>query len=203
MHTFFKQKILNPTNWLLLKLRIYLTSPRKIILGSSNIKFHGWICTDVDTLNITKPKHWTRLFGSKQLDALLSEHVFEHLTPHQTQIALKQAYKYLKPGGHLRIAVPDGYHSDQNYINYVKPAGSGAGADDHKQLLNIDSLTKLIVTAGFMAKPLEYFDKNHQFHHKPWRKSDGMIRRSFRHDKRNQDGKPHYTSLIIDAVKPK
>lgn len=48
---------------------------------------------------------------------------------------------------------------------------------------------------------LEYFDENGMFHAQNWDMSDGYVRRSIRYDNRNSDGKPVYTSLIIDAVK--
>ena len=53
-------------------------------------------------------------------------------------------YEFLRPGGRLRIAVPDGFHPEPGYIEYVRPGGTGIGADDHKVLYNYQSLRKLL-----------------------------------------------------------
>ncbi|NNE01460.1 MAG: cytochrome [Pirellulaceae bacterium] len=57
-------------------------------------------------------------------------------------------------------------------------------------------------SAGFNdVDALEFFDPQGQFHANAWDHDDGMIHRSIRFDPRNQDGQPHYTSLIVDAKK--
>ncbi len=48
---------------------------------------------------------------------------------------------------------------------------------------------------------LEYFDENNRFISHEWDKEKGFIHRSIKFDKRNSDGQPNYTSLIIDAIK--
>ena len=40
-----------------------------------------------------------------------AEHVFEHLTWDEARAALANISQYLKDGGRIRIAVPDGYWS--------------------------------------------------------------------------------------------
>ena len=135
--------------------------------------------------------------------AILAEHVWEHLTQKEGLIAAKMCFQYLQPGGRLRIAVPDGCNPDSNYRKWVQPGGTGPGADDHKILYTYDSLQQLLVEAGFHTELLEYFDSSGQFHFVEWDPSDGMIRRSRRFDARNQGGKLGYTSLIVDAWKPR
>ena len=99
------------------------------------------------------------------------------------------------------MAVPDGFNPSEEYINYVKPGGTGNGADDHKLLYNYKLMSGFLENVGFKVNLLEYFDENGQFHKAPWDPEDGMIRRSADHDERNRDGKLGYTSLIIDAIK--
>ena len=111
-------------------------------------------------------------------------------------------YEFLRPGGRLRIAVPDGFHPELGYIEYVRPGGTGIGADDHKVLYNDHSLKKLLEKAGFFVYLLEYWDEHGNFHFKEWSSKDGHIRRSKRYDPRNQNGSLTYTSLIADAIKP-
>ncbi len=108
----------------------------------------------------------------------------------------------MRSGCRLRIAVPDGFHPDLNYIEYVKPGGTGFGSDDHKVLYNYESLTNILEKAGFQIKLLEYWDEKGEFHFQDWLSADGYVERSRLYDPRNQDGTLSYTSLIIDAIKP-
>jgi predicted SAM-dependent methyltransferase len=173
----------------------------RIVVGSGGLSQSGWVPTDIDTLNITKKRDWEKLFQENSIHAILSEHVWEHLSVEEGILAIHNCFIYLKKGGYLRIAVPDGFHPDPNYINYVKLGGCGPGADDHKVLFNYNELSASLIQAGFKVDLLEYFDENGVFHAKDWDPSGGKIIRSLRFDKRNGDGRPNYTSLIIDALK--
>jgi predicted SAM-dependent methyltransferase len=53
---------------------------------------------------------WKFFFQESSLDAILAEHVWEHLSLNEASIAAKNCFKYLKHGGYVRVAVPDGYH---------------------------------------------------------------------------------------------
>ncbi|MEX0595957.1 MAG: methyltransferase domain-containing protein, partial [Candidatus Paceibacterota bacterium] len=132
---------------------------------------------------------------------MVAEHVWEHLTLEESSLALKNCFTYLRPGGHLRIAVPDGNHSNPDYIEMVKPGGYGNGSHDHKVLYTISSLSELLEKLGFKAKGLEYFDENHKFIFTDWNPAGGKIRRSKRFDPRNIGSEMIYSSLIVDAIK--
>ena len=173
----------------------------RVVLGSEGLYETGWIPTDIDVLNVLCLEDWQYFFRPGVIDALLAEHVWEHMTPEDGLIAAHNCYKYLKPGGYFRVAVPDGFHPDAEYHDWVKPGGIGAGAKDHKILYNFRSLEKIFVHAGFKIDLLEYFDEKQEFHYKEWSPQDGMIYRSKRFDERNQNGLLNYTSLIIDAEK--
>ena len=177
------------------------TKPINMVVGSMYSVYKGWIHSDIETLNLLRQSDWAKYFDENSIDRILAEHVWEHLTPEEGKLAFKHCYMYLKPGGFLRVAVPDGYHTSEDYINYVKPGGTGEGADDHKILYNYQIMSGFLEEIGFTVKPLEYFDENGQFHKNPWRVEDGMVRRSADHDDRNKGGKLGYTSLIIDAYK--
>ncbi|MBN2084020.1 MAG: methyltransferase domain-containing protein [Anaerolineales bacterium] len=177
-------------------------SPRRIVIGASATFDPGWIPTEIEALNILKEADWARFFIPGSIDALLAEHVWEHLTAEEAQQGAALCHRYLKPGGYLRIAVPDGNHPDPEYRAWVKPGGSGAGADDHKLLYTHASARLLFERAGFEVRMLEYFDDAGKFHYNEWAPEDGMIHRSKRFDKRNRGGKLGYTSIVLDAVKP-
>lgn len=174
-------------------------------VGASITRFEGWFPTDIEInsfyLDITSGQNFENMLGTKKVKRILAEHVFEHLTTAQIEKALPLFYQYSTPDVHIRIAVPDGYHTDSNYIEMVKVGGTGEGADDHKQLFNYKTLGKIFENAGFKAIPVEYWDEQGTFHQGYQLDKNGYITRSMLHDKRNKDGKPVYTSLIMDFTK--
>lgn len=179
--------------------RVASDNPLKIIIGAGSTRYDGWIATDIPAFDILNAGHWTLLFPERSIDRLLAEHVFEHLTPEQLGIVLRQARLYLKPGGRIRFAVPDGNHPDPNYIDRVRPGGAGSGASDHKALYDCDSISELLGEAGYDLQLLEYFDGASNFRRTPWQNEDGFIGRSAENDARNAAGKLVYTSLIVDC----
>ncbi len=133
------------------------------------------------------------------MDALLAEHVWHYLNREEGLFAARLCLRYLAPEGHLRIAVPDGFHPDPGYIDWVKPNGTGPSAPAHRVLYDYRSLTSLLEAAGYGVMLLEYFDEARVFHRREWNPEDGFVRRSARFDPRNAGGKLRYTSLIIDG----
>ncbi len=173
----------------------------KVIIGSANTSHEGWVSTNEYSINLVDINSFLKFFKYNEVDNFLAEHVFEHLTYEQGIIGAQNCYKFLKKNGRFRIAVPDGYNPNQEYINYVKPGGNGPGCDDHKILYNYRSLSEVFLKAGFKVEKLEYFDENNNFQNLPWDINEGFIKRSFQYDERNKEGRLHYTSVIIDAVK--
>ena len=176
--------------------------PLKIVLGSSGLHVGDWLLTEMDQLNVVIEADWQRYFQRDSVDTVLAEHVWEHLTPAQALQAARNCYAFLRPGGRLRIAVPDGLHPDPEYIDAVKPMGSASGSETHQVLYTCDSLKQLLESVGFSTQVLECFDAQGNFIRADWDPRDGMIRRSARFDSRNSDGLLRYTSVIIDALKP-
>lgn len=176
--------------------------PLRIVVGASNVFEEGWIPTEESFLNLLKKEDFESFFKSNKIDVILAEHVWEHLTEKDGTLGFKNCFDYLKPGGYLRIAVPDGYSPDMDYINKVKPGGTGLGSDDHKVLYNYQSLSNILKSVGFEVRILECYDEKGQFIYNEWDPKSGMVHRSKRFDERNQAGKLVYTSLILDAVKP-
>jgi len=174
------------------------TRPLKVVLGAGPTRFPGWLQTDKEILDVTLPADWRALFEPGSIDTLLSEHMLEHLSAADAQTAIAECYRYLKPGGLFRIAVPDGYRRDPDYVEEASPPKDG-----HQVLYNVDTLSTLLQSAGFATTPLEYFDAEEQFHAVPWDENEGLIQRSARFDtqKSFQRGDLFYTSVIIDARK--
>ncbi|MEW5819896.1 MAG: hypothetical protein AB1782_06865 [Cyanobacteriota bacterium] len=179
----------------------FFNQPVKIIIGASGTKQKNWVSSDINLLNLLKPSLWKAYFKDCSIDALLAEHVWEHLSSEESIIAAKTCFYFLKRGGYIRIAVPDGLHPDNDYIEWVKPGGIGAGSEDHKVLYTYKTLKEIFESAGFKVNLLEYFDETKQFHFNDWQPEDGMIERSKRFDSRNIETPLKYTSIILDAIK--
>ncbi|AFY72033.1 hypothetical protein Pse7367_3810 (plasmid) [Thalassoporum mexicanum PCC 7367] len=175
---------------------------QKCVIGAGNIPVPGWLITDKSLVDITNQNDMARYWPANSRQAFLAEHVWEHLPPEEADQANANCFKFLRSGGWLRLAVPDGLHPDPAYIELVRPGGTGDGSDDHKVLYDWRSLSASLEKAGFKINLLEYWDENGEFHYQDWSSEQGHIRRSKRYDPRNQDGSLTYTSLIIDAIKP-
>jgi predicted SAM-dependent methyltransferase len=170
----------------------------KLLVGAGYTEYKDWFTTDVSTLDLTDGKSFKRYFSDRKIDNILAEHVLEHLTDSEMKLMLGNFKKYSNKGVNIRIAVPDGFHADKKYIEWVRPGGNGAGADDHQHLFNYKSLSKYFEQYGFKSTPIEYWDEKGKFHSSYKNDGKGYVLRSFINDARNKDGKPHYTSLIID-----
>ncbi len=169
----------------------------KIVVGSGLTDFEGWIGTDLPHFDILKKADWTYFFKDCSIDNLLAEHVFEHLTQEQTQLALELAYPFMKSGAIFRIAVPDGFNPDPLYIEHVRPNGTGAGADDHKILWDYQSLSKTGENAGFKAELIEHYIEQGKLMENEILEERGYVSRC----RNRAEGLYSRSSLIIDFVK--
>ena len=175
----------------------------RVVIGANKKCQAGWIPSEFYTLDVRDPADWQQYFHRESVDALVAEHVWEHLSIDDGQAAARLCLAYLKPGGHLRIAVPDGLFPDPSYIEFVEPGGSGPSAWDHRVLFTYRILGAALEEVGFEVELLEYYDEDGAFHEKEWDPDDGRIERSARLQKpgvRTFGGLP-YTSLIVDAHK--
>lgn len=197
-----KRGLMKSIRYLQLKASVKLRrSNLKIIVGSASTKQAGWISTNYPLLDLTDLRTFSALFAPGSVSNFLAEHVWEHLSMEEGVKAFGNCFDFLKKGGILRIAVPDGLHPDTDYITQVKPGGYGPGADDHKVLYTYQTLSAALEDAGYQIRLLEWFDEHGDFHYEDWDPANGMIQRSTRFDSRNKINATAYTSLIIDAVK--
>jgi len=189
--------------WKYLSWKYYLNTNSSInlVVGAGPSKFKGWFSTDIDTLDVTNESHFKKYFKHKKINKVLAEHVLEHLTDKELELMTKNLYKYSADDINIRIAVPDGYHKEENYINTVKPGGTGFGAEDHKHLFNYYTLSALFEKQGFVSNLKEYWDEEGEFRTTYSNDDFGFIQRCFINDFRNEDKIPNYTSLIIDFTK--
>ena len=179
----------------------------KVIVGAAETFQDGWYSTNEAWLDITSAADWQQVFkGKRLLTRVVAEHVFEHLTYGQCGRALANIFTHMVGGGRVRIAVPDGYHPDEEYLRHVGVNGIGADAADHKQLLNVDVLSQLFRDAGFKFVHLEGYDSKGNLVVNAYSVDDGYLQRS--RDNASPDSRNKWgfvdadTSLIVDGVKP-
>ncbi len=178
--------------------------PVKIIIGASSQTYPGWIQTQEHELNLLNRTDWESSFNMRKIDCILAEHVWEHLTYDEGVEAAKNCFTYLKTGGYIRCAVPDGYFRNEWYQNVVKIGGPGPSdhpAASHKIVHNYATLPQMFEEAGFRVVLLEYCDEDGEFHFNDWNPSKGFIYRSYRFDHRNTKDSLGFVSLIVDAIK--
>jgi predicted SAM-dependent methyltransferase len=177
----------------------------KIIVGAFSQLYAGWIPTQEQDLNLLRRQDWELSFKNRKIDRILAEHVWEHLDEEEGRLAARICFDFLKPGGMVRCAVPDGYFPNEEYqkmiqIGYPKPIEYPAAR--HKMVYNYHVIQDVFESAGFEVHLLEYCDEEGNFHFKDWNSEDGFIYRSKRFDHRNTNGEIRMLSLIIDAQKP-
>lgn len=204
-----------------LKRKLAASQRKRIVIGAWNKFDSGWIPTQREFLDLTEPTQWEFYFEPNSVEAMLAEHVWEHITPEEGLAAARTCFRYLRPGGTLRVAVPDGLHPDPAYVESVK-AGEGTAAPtsgpdgnsaNHKALYTYRTLGELFERAGFRVVVYEYFDEEGTFHCQEWDAKGGTIARSKRFDPRSKGGKLAsvypgtledylaFSSIILDAVK--
>ncbi len=90
-------------------------------------------------------KQWT--FNSNSVDIVYASHLFEHLSSKSASLFLKESYRVLKPGGCIRIVVPDLYKICKAYINEYEEG-------------NTDDPTQYIMWAINMHRENQYKNLN-------------------------------------------
>mgnify|MGYP003461924463 FL=1 len=176
----------------------------KIIIGAGKTTFDGWVSTQEDELDLLNRQSFLNNYKENSIDAMLAEHVWEHMTLDEGKIAAKNCFEFLKPGGYLRCAVPDANFRNEAYQQLVQIGGPGPTdhpAFSHKIVYDYKTFIEVFEEAGFKVELLEYCDELGAFHYNYWNEEDGKIGRSFRFDTRNSMDKLGMVSIIIDAKK--
>lgn len=71
--------------------------------------------------------HWK--FANNSVDVVYGSHVFEHLDSVTGKLFLNEAYRVLKPGGIIRLVVPDLHQLTQIYLDRSKSGDVSATSD--------------------------------------------------------------------------
>lgn len=182
-----------------------VSEPLRIMIGAGSQAWAGWLPTQREELDLTSRASFERYFGGRRADALLCEHVWEHLTLEEGKAAAQVCFDFLTPGGFLRCAVPDAHFPDAEYQRAVQVGGPGPAdhpAADHRIVYDAALFRSIFEAAGFEVELLEYCDEQGRFHYHGWDVSTGPVYRSLMLDHRNRDGRIGFVSIILDARRP-
>jgi predicted SAM-dependent methyltransferase len=86
-----------------------LLGQKKINVGAQTNIIPGWLNVDVlpfpGATYMNATKHWP--FKDSTFDLILCEHMIEHVTKKEGQVALDEAFRVASKGARLRIVTPD------------------------------------------------------------------------------------------------
>jgi predicted SAM-dependent methyltransferase len=133
----------------------------RLHLGCGPVDQKGFI--NIDAIGFShvhhlSPVHPLPMFRDESVDLIYVSHCLEHLDIEEVSRALKEWARVLKPGGMLRIAVPDLESILRVYeaagrrisaIQYVLMGGQDYPFNFHKAVFDQAHLTHLMTDAGF------------------------------------------------------
>lgn len=148
--------------------RRYLrTQPLRLHLGSSSSRKPGWVNVDLLRPGRRLELYWDLRhplpFPDQTVDAVFSEHLHEHLELAASIALLSECRRVLKPGGVLRVGVPDlgrylaAYRGEDDIIDLVRPGrptraiaiGEVFFLHGHRSAYDLETLRYALGRAGF------------------------------------------------------
>lgn len=191
---------------------------RKLQIGCGSNILDGWLNTDIapDSKNVVflDARRWLP-FDDCIFDYVFSEHLIEHLQYKDGVSLLRECYRILKPGGNLRIAMPDLcflidlYNSEKTEVQeqYIRWAVDSFLPDigiyqdtfvinnffqdfNHKFIYDFKTLQGAMKEVGFI-NPLCY---------KPEESEDKNLQGIESHDIPNEFNR--LETIVIEATKP-
>lgn len=134
----------------------------KLHLGCGPKQLPGFINIDIQTGPAVDQQHdisQLTAFESAQVDMIYASHVLEHFGRHRFVSVLTEWHRVLKPGGLLRLSVPDFESCAELYIESGRTnissitglvvGGQRDGYDYHNMIFDKRSLTQQLNTIGF------------------------------------------------------
>lgn len=178
--------------------------PKKLNLGCYNKKMYGFINVDIREdvhPDVVDDVFSLQTFQPNTVDLIYACHVLEHADFKEAKKALSRWFDLLKPGGKIRLAIPDIekvcaavlYFKDMTYLKSAFWGSQRHSFDHHKSGWTFDTIKEDLETAGF--KDIRRYD---------WKKTEHS-----HIDDYSQSYIPHMDkengqliSLNIEAIKP-
>jgi len=120
----------------LIRYRRLLRKPsQNLHLGCGSKIFDGWTNVDMNPKgDLTLDLREGLPFRDNSVQLIYSEHMFEHFyREHDGPFLLKECYRCLKPGGCMRITVPDAAAFIDYYVGKLDPATAGIFRAGHSR----------------------------------------------------------------------
>jgi predicted SAM-dependent methyltransferase len=111
------------TNNKVKSLLVSIEGPVKLNIGCGTDYKKGWINIDnnsdnnIEKLDLNWDLRNSLPFANNSVDFVFNEHFIEHLTIEEGQTVIKDLMRVLKPGGVMRIAMPDLRIAVNDYLN--------------------------------------------------------------------------------------
>jgi predicted SAM-dependent methyltransferase len=138
-------------------------SPLKLHLGSGGVNKPGWL--NLDLVFARADAAWDLSTGipfpTTSVDAIFHEHLLEHLDLRTGFAFTQECLRVLKPGGILRVAVPDAGALLRSYAGTGDPEWARSRPTPmlavdalfyehaHRAMYDADTLTLMLRAAGF------------------------------------------------------
>lgn len=175
----------------------------RVAIGVASESQSGWLALTQSDLDITNVENWLRYFKPGTIDNILAEHVWEHLTWNQAHLATSLCFRFLRPGGRMRLAVPDTLHASQYIVDAVSATGSFAAEHHHLVDYNFKLMNRLLSGNGFQVEILDWWDEDGNFHNRYAGNDDhGYVMRSYVNWPKHPSvyREPEIYRLLVDSV---
>lgn len=138
----------------------------KLHLGCGKRYFPGWVHVDIasfDHIDVKTSVDDLSMFASETIEIIYSSHTFEYFDRVEAVKVLQEWNRVLKPGGTIRLAVPDFeqlikvYHKTGDLNKIIGPLYGrmqiGTDAEPnwifHKTVYDYETISSLLVENGF------------------------------------------------------
>jgi predicted SAM-dependent methyltransferase len=182
------------------------TTDLKINIGNGPFKHQGWLNLDCsislkqDVAACDLRRKWPLRSGSAKY--IFSEHVFEHFAyPDEIGHVLKECYRILKPGGVLRVIVPDAERYLRAYADDDEGFVREVGGDVASKLSVVNVMMR---ENGFHKYAYDYGELESVLRNAGFRKVTRSELKASSHDELNldfNDPQRDLVSLYAEAVK--
>jgi ubiquinone/menaquinone biosynthesis C-methylase UbiE len=141
---------------------------------SQHVLHHDWDGS-IFIHDLRKPLPWAR----DSIESIYSSHCLEHLTKVDGRKLLFEAFRVLKPGGIIRIVVPDLRHAVERYLagetcatdflatlsavdtrpySFLKRVFALLAGSGHRCMYDVVALTQLMESTGFIPTQMSPFN---------------------------------------------